>query len=618
MCIQYSNYPMSGGRKRGEVVKTVDVLKGLYSLRGRWTDLAASGLSIAFLFDKLPLSVGKILERNARLYADSTAIIFENTSYTYEELNSMVNRMANFFKAAGIRRGDTAIVFLENRPESLMVTAALAKLGAAASLVHPQQRGAVLLHSMRLKSSRFFIVGEELIDAFEEVRPELPGEDLLVMGLADQGTFDFPDYYIDLQRQLSGAGTENPPETGDIRAGDHLAYIFTSGTTGQPKAAIQTHKKWLRCMQWFGRINLSLKQDDVLYAPLPFFHANVFLIAWPAVFTYGATLVMRRKFSVSEFWSDIRKYNATAFIYIGEICRYLLNASPALDDRNHRVSKVIGNGLQPDIWSAFKERFGIAHIYEFYGASDSNIIFTNTLNMDCSVGWSPVDFAIIQYDVESDEAVRNRKGRCIRVKKGETGLMLSRITKRFPFDGYVNKASNEAKIFRDVFRRGDQWFNTGDLMKHMGYKHTQFVDRIGDTFRWKGENVATAEVEQIIHGLPFVESCAVYGIRIPKCDGRAGMAALISSRPPGAEELEKISALVRAELPPYAIPVFLRLADRFDLTETQKIRKNKLKEEGFDPGTVSDPIHVMLPGHKKYSLMTREIYEDIVAGKISF
>jgi len=475
-----------------------DILPGIMRNSLRLPNIAASGISIGLLFDNLPLSVGRILEKNARKFKDNIALIFEEKSYTYHELNAEINQYAHFFEAKGIGRGDVVIVFLENRPETIIATYALAKLGAIASLINPQQRGDVLLHSIRLKYGRHFIIGEELLEGFEAIRSSLE-EDVVLLGIKDKEFDTFPDNYISVLEELSNSSVDNPIETKDIRTKEHLAYIFTSGTTGMPKASIQTHKKWLRCMHWFGRINLALTEKDVMYAPLPFFHANAFLIAWPTILTYGSTLVMRRKFSVKEFWSDIRKYNATSFIYIGEMCRYLLNAKSTENDKNHQIKKVIGNGLRPEIWNDFKERFNIDKIHEFYGASDSNVIFTNTLSIEGTVGWSPVEFAIIRYDIENDEPYRNKKGRCERVAKGENGLMISKITTRFPFDGYVNKKSNSEKVLEAVFNKNDQWFNSGDLMKHLGYKHTQFVDRVGDTFRWKGENVATAVLEEVIH-----------------------------------------------------------------------------------------------------------------------
>lgn len=614
-----SNTPDISVKENGrDRVRFTDLLPGIIKNGRRLPAIAASGISIALLFDDLPLSLGSILEKNARRYSNQIALIYEDRSFTYHELNSVVNKYANYFKEQGIGHGDVVILLLENRPEALIITSALAKLGAIASLINPQQRGEVLLHSIRLKYGRHFVIGEEMLDVFEEIRDSLEPDNIALMGLADRGDRKFPKGYTSLQHVIQHSSTENPPETKQVRTKDHLAYIFTSGTTGMPKASIQTHKKWLRCMHWFGKINLSLNSEDVLYAPLPFFHANVFLIAWPTVFTHGATLVMRRKFSVKDFWKDIDKYNATSFIYIGEICRYLLNAPVTDKDKSHSVVKIIGNGLRPDIWHSFKERFGIKSIFEFYGASDSNIIFTNTLNIDYSVGWSPVEFAIVDYDVDKDEPVRNKKGRCERVGTGQVGLMLSRITSRFPFDGYVNSAGNDGKVFRDVFKKGDEWFNTGDLMRNMGYKHTQFVDRIGDTFRWKGENVATAEVEQIINSLSFVDSSAVYGVQIPHCDGRAGMAAMVSKVDPENVDMKMTARILKDKLPAYAVPCFIRFTERLETTRTQKIVKNGLKKQGFDPEVIEDQIFYLMPGSESYQRLTQDDFKMISEGRSGF
>ncbi|MCB0502245.1 MAG: long-chain-acyl-CoA synthetase [Bacteroidetes bacterium] len=598
-------------------ISITDLIPGVQSMISRLPDIAKAGLSTFTLFNELPYSLGTVLESNARKYPDQYALLFEDVQYTYEDLNQLVNQYAHYFSSIGVRHQTVVIVFLENRPETLIVTAALAKLGAIASLVNPNQRDAVLLHSIQIKHDRYFVIGQELTAAFDAVKSKLDLSNSYLLGVEDSEPKAFPKDYIVLNKVIEEESNQNPESTATVRTKDHLAYIFTSGTTGMPKASIQTHKQWLRSMNWFGNINAGFTKDDTIYVSIPFYHANAFIIGWGSAFANGSTIAMRRKFSASEFWKDIRKFDATAFIYIGEICRYLMNSPPSPLDKKHRVTKIIGNGMRPEIWNDFKMRFNIPNIYEFYAASDSNVIFTNSFNVDNCVGWSPTEFAIVKYDIDNDEVYRNKKGTLEKVTTGEVGLMISKITDLFPFAGYANAAQNESKIFRDVFDKGDQWFNTGDLMRDIGFKHTQFVDRVGDTFRWKGENVATAEVEAILTNFEAIESAAVYGVQIPNCDGRAGMAALSLQTETDDLFVEELYKNLKDKLPAYAIPVFVRICDQLEVTHTQKIKKADLKKEGYDCNS-QDTIYVLLPKSKVYQILDDSLLKDILSGKYHF
>jgi len=556
-------------------------------------------------------SIGKVMEENAVRFRNKTAILFESEKLTHHELNALVNQYAYFLYNEGVRKGDVVVVFLENRPETLYLTAALAKIGAVASLINSNQRSRVLLHSINLKNDGFYVVGEELLDAFQEISGQVmaPGRKVFI-GISDKCKVSFPDYFIDAKSRLKFFPRKNFPGAGKILSGTPFAYVFTSGTTGMPKASIQTHRKWISCMNWFGRINLGLNSDDVIYVSIPYYHSNALLIAWSSAAVSGAAMAIRRKFSASEFWPDAIRFGATSFIYIGDICRYLMNTVPSDLDKKHQVRKIIGNGMRPDIWNAFKERFNIPEIYEFYASSEGNTTFTNTLNIDCSVGWCASPFSIVQYDMDLDEPVRDKNGYMIKVKKGEVGLMISEINDRFPFPGYVDPADNDKKIFRDVFTRGDAWFNTGDIMRDIGFRHTQFVDRVGDTFRWKGENVATAEVEEIINAYPAVAGSAVYGVQVPHTDGRAGMAA-IQLREGYEMDWTDFSAYLKDELPSYAIPLFIRVVEDFEYTSTYKVRKNKLKREGFRP-LHPDDLRWIKPGKDQpYELLSAGKLEEI-------
>ncbi len=361
-----------------------------------------------------------------------------------------------------------------------------------------------------------------------------------------------------------------------------------------------------------------MKPTDTMYVPLPFFHTNALALSWPTVFLNGSALAIRRKFSVRNFWADVRKYNVTAWCYIGELCRYLMNQAPQTDDRSHSLTKIIGNGLRPDIWHGFKKRFNIKKVFEIYGAAESNLYFVNMLNLDCTQGFCNAPHAIVKYDVEEDEPLRAGDGFMQRVDLGETGLLLGEISEDNPFVGYSSRKATDSKIIRDVFAEGDAWFNTGDLIRDIGYGHIQFVDRTGDTFRWKGENVSTTEVEKVANSFDQVSLSAVYGVAMPGGDGRIGMVAIIPECDIENFDFDGVAAHFEAALPSYAVPRFMRLNTELACTPTHKIKKVDLKKEGFDPAVVVDAVYVLLPGTLTYAPLTTDIFTEIQDGQFRF
>ncbi|MCB0507976.1 MAG: long-chain-acyl-CoA synthetase [Bacteroidetes bacterium] len=571
--------------------------------------LLFGGIPALLIKDKDRQSIGRILEYNAIRHKNKPAIFFEDKTWTHAEFNEITNQYAHFLYKQGVRENDIVIVYLENRPEVLFSVAALAKLGAVASLINSNQRSNVLLHSINQKNDGFFIVGEELLNAFEEVKSAIqsPSKQHFFI-LKDHSNKSIPEGYEDMSSAVQRFSKLNVIGANQVKAGTPFAYIFTSGTTGMPKASIQTHRKWISCMYWFGMVNLNLNSKDVIYVSIPFYHSNALLIAWSSSAASGAALAVRRKFSVSEFWKDAIKYKATAFIYIGDICRYLFNAPPSKLDKAHTIKKIIGNGLRPDIWKQFKDRFNISDVYEFYASSEGNMTFTNTLNLDNTVGWCATKFEIIEYDREKAEPILDRKGFFKKVKWGNEGLMIFEISEQYPFPGYISKEENEQKVFRNVFKNGDMWYNTGDIMRNIGFLHTQFVDREGDTFRWKGENVATAEVEEVINKFPDVETCTVYGVQIPNTDGKAGMAA-IQLKPKTKLNWQQFESYLLTELPHYAVPIFIRFVDKFEYTSTCKIIKKELKQESFE--IENTPIWVKRNKHEHYTLLSDKIRQEI-------
>jgi citronellyl-CoA synthetase len=336
------------------------------------------------------------------------------------------------------------------------------------------------------------------------------------------------------------------------------------------------------------------------------------------VFTIGGTLALARKFSASRFWDDVRKYKATVFNYVGELCRYLMNQPPKPNDADHLVKTIIGNGLRPEIWKDFKTRFGIERVGEFYGTSEGIGTFTNFFNFDCTCGYNMQTFAIVKYDGEEDVAVRDEDGFMRRVGLGEVGLLIFPLQSDVGFIGYTDKKATESKILRNVFKEGDTWVNSGDLVRDQGCNHVLFADRVGDTFRWRGHNISTTEVENIFNNFEQVSLSTVYGVKIPNSDGRAGMASFASEINIEDFNFKGLAEYLQNNLPPYGVPIFLRVKSEIETTSTFKIKKSLLKKEGFDLDIIDDALYVMLPNESNYKPLTREIYDDIQKGIIIF
>lgn len=597
----------------GETIKARDLLRGVIKTAPDVLTLNKGLFNLLTVKPDSPSSIGLMLQRWAQKQPQHTALLFEDRRWTYAELNAWANRIAAVLRAQGIQKGDKVAILMDNRAEVLACAAAVVKLGAVAGMINHQQRGDVLAHSLKLTHSKAMIIGEECIDALQgagfgpDQQPDI--------AWLWEGDAEAPEGWLDLRARSDEASAMNPPETARVTMRDPCFYIFTSGTTGLPKASVMTHYRWARGMAGLGQMTMRLKNDDVFYCCLPLYHNNALTVSWGAVMGAGCTLALSRKFSASRFWDEIRRFDATAFSYIGELLRYLLNKPETPNDRNHRVRVITGNGLRPELWDAFQQRFGIEHISEFYGASESNLAFANGFGLNKTAGFCPLPFAIVEFDADEEKPVRNAKGFMKKVKRGGVGLLITEITDRAPFDGYTDKKAGEAKLLRDVFKKGDCWFNTGDLIRDQGYRHIQFVDRVGDTFRWKGENVATTEVEAALNRFEGIEQAVVYGVEVPGADGRAGMAALTLAegvRFDGAALAEHLTTA----LPAYAVPLFIRLKAEQQTTGTFKFRKVDLKREAFDPAQIDEPLYVLADRSKGYEPLSAEIFSQIQGGQL--
>ncbi|MEU5405806.1 long-chain-acyl-CoA synthetase [Nocardia asteroides] len=542
-------------------------------------------------------SIGLYFQRVAHRRPDRVFLRFEGTSFTYRAANSEVNRYAAVLAERGVRRGQVVGVLMTNRPETLFTVLAVLKLGGTVGLLNYNQRDQVLAHSLGLLDAVLTVVGAECAEALDSL-PE-PATNLLTAE--------------DLAAAARTAPDADPAVCARVTAGERAFLIFTSGTTGMPKASVMTHLRWTKSMSGLGGLGVRLRADDALYCCLPLYHNNALTVALSAVLAGEATYVLSRKFSASNFWDEIARERATAFIYIGELCRYLLNQPVRPAEQGNRVRLAVGNGLRPELWDEFRSRFGIDRVVEFYGSSEAPLAFVNAFGVDRTAGLCPLPYAVVEYDDETGKAKRGRDGKLRRVRSGGVGLLLAKVNDRQPFDGYTDKRASESKLVRDGFKKGDCWFDTGDLVRDQHFWHIAFVDRLGDTFRWKGENVATTEVEGALDHDEAIAQAVVYGVDIPGTDGKAGMAAVTLH--PGAEfDGKALAATAYQRLPLYAIPLFVRVVAELEQTSTFKSRKVELRKQGYAPDTdselyvLSGPATGYVPAYDGYA-------DDVAAGR---
>jgi len=424
---------------------------------------------------------------------------------------------------------------------------------------------------------------------------------------------------VDLLSALESVRSDLPHnDLSRVSCHDKVLYIYTSGTTGLPKAAVITHMRYMfmavgvHCM-------LRIKTDDTFYTPLPLYHTAGGLTGVGQVLLHGVSLAIRSKFSASNFWADCITYGCTVAQYIGEICRYLLTVPVCPEEKQHKVRLMYGNGLRPQIWETFVTRFGIQQIGEFYGATEGN---SNIVNIDSTVGavgfvpryalWL-YPIALIHVDETTGEPIRGKDGLCVRCEPGEPGVLVGKIEPQNPlrsFNGYADSKESNKKVIYDVFAHGDQGFNSGDIlvMDELGYFY--FRDRTGDTFRWKGENVSTTEVEAVISNVAGFKDAVVYGVEVPNVEGRAGMAAIVDTD--NTLDLVTFVKEVRETLPSYACPLFVRVLSQLQMTGTFKLKKQDLQVEGFDPHHIKDQLYFLMGG--EYVPLTEKLYDSIING----
>ncbi|TDG13481.1 long-chain-acyl-CoA synthetase [Seongchinamella unica] len=565
------------------------------------------------------------VETLAQRNGDRSAVVSEGQELTWRQLNGLANRYARALKGTGVKRGDCCALFMENRVDFLACLIALNKLGAIAALINTNLQGKALAHCLEVTDARWCLFGEERLAAIDEIRLN-PGTATVKAWIfaPDSAQTPCPNWATDLAEESEYETPLNPPDTADCSLQDKALYIFTSGTTGLPKAAVMSNRRFLQTSTVAAHAGLRCDINDRIYLCLPLYHGTALFLGAGSAFITGASMFLRRKFSATSFLPEVREHGTTCFLYIGEICRFLMSTPEAPDDYQSPLTTIMGNGLRPDIWMEFKQRFGIQRVAEFYGSSEGNMGFINLLNKDCTVGTGSLPHTLVKYDVDADEVIRNDQGFCIKADPGEAGLLLGKITKMTEFEGYTSAEATEKKIMRDVYEPGDAWFNTGDLLKSvdvgfaLGLPHYQFVDRVGDTFRWMSENVSTNEVGETINTHPQIAFSNVYGVELPNTNGRAGMAALLLEDGEDELDLDSFSALVCEQLPAYARPLFLRVLPEIDTTGTFKMLKGDLREQRYDPDKVSDPLYVLKPGSERYEPLTRDFATKVLAGEAGY
>ncbi len=566
------------------------------------------------------------LEAAVDRYGGRPAIEFEGRSLTYAEFDALANRYAHWASACGLTRGDAVALFAHNCADYIAIWFGLSKIGVVTALVNHQLAGAALAHALNICNASHVIADGETIATISAMGDQLQRPiKTWMLGTGDDRIGSIPNAAEanagDLGAALEGLSSLRPDRAvrSGVLAKDVALYLFTSGTTGLPKAAKVTHVRVLLYMHGFAGAT-DAKPSDRLYNCLPLYHATGGLCATGAALLTGGCMVLRRRFSSSQFWPEIVAQKCTIFVYIGELCRYLVNLPVQPDETRHRLRLAFGNGLRPDVWERMEQRFKIPRVIEFYGSTEGNVSLMNLDGKMGAVGRVPsyLRFAfnvrLVRFDPTSQAPARDAEGRLIPCKPGEIGEMIGKIggDARSDYVGYADKTASERKVVHDAFAAGDAWFLTGDLLRQDEGGYFYFVDRVGDTFRWKGENVSTTEVEERLSDIDSVREANVYGVVVPDADGRAGMAALVVD---ARFDLAVFQAAVQATLPAFAQPVFLRLQPHMDTTGTFKRRKMDVAAEGFDPGVVKDPLFVKLP-QGGYQPIDAALYRQIQSGAL--
>jgi fatty-acyl-CoA synthase len=590
---------------RDRMRRELRFLTGLFRTLGRVRSISATSPNL--ICDDLEAAVDRWRER--------PALSFEGQTATYGEMDAIANRYAHWAQEQGIIRGETVALFMPNRLEYLPIWYGLSKVGVATALINNQLTGPALAHCLNISGARNCLVDADTWPAFEAAR------ELLTHDMAEWTLDRVHAGQRDLTQTMKGVSPLRPDRKlrEGMTAKDTALFIYTSGTTGLPKAARITHMRAQLYMRAFAGAT-GARPDDKVYVTLPLYHATGGLCGVGAALLNGGSVALKRRFSASQFWEDVVTESCTQFVYIGELCRYLANQPHHYQERAHKLRLAFGNGLRPDVWTQMQERFGIPRILEFYGSTEGNVSMFNFDGTPGAIGRMPkylrgvFNIRLVRFDVEKEEPMRGPNGFCIEAAVDESGECLGQIhdDARSAYTGYADKGASEKKVAHDVFKTGDRWFRTGDLLRQDADGYFYFVDRVGDTFRWKGENVSTSEVSERLLDAPGVEEANVYGVAVEGQDGRAGMAGIVVGE---GFDMKGLGALMEDQLPAYAQPLFLRLLPAIETTGTFKYRKLDLIADGFDPAKVKD-VYFRDPAKRGYVKLTKPLYAKILTGEV--
>ncbi len=548
-----------------------------------------------------------VLAATAEARGDAAALLSDRERLSYRDLACRADRYARWALRHGVVRGEVVWLLMANRPEYVALWLGITRVGGVVALANTHLVGDSLLHSLTLVAPRHVIVGAELAGAFAAIRPRL---DPAIRCWIEGG-----DGLVPLDGAADGGADALAPAPPPSLA-DTALLIYTSGTTGPPKAARVSHFRLMQWSHWFAGL-MAVRPDDRMYNCLPLYHSVGGVVATGATLVGGGAVVVRERFSAHRFWSEVAEWECTLFQYIGELCRYLVQSPPHPLETAHRLRLCCGNGLRAEVWEPFRERFRIPQIIEFYAATEGTFSLYNCDGTPGSIGRIPpflahrFPVALVRFDSEAGEPLRGADGFCVHCAEGETGEAIARLEGR-GFEGYTDAAASERKILRSVFAAGDAWYRTGDLMRRDARGNFYFVDRVGDTYRWKGENVSTLEVAAALEACPGVGDAAVYGVAVPHHDGRAGMAAIVAD---AAFDLGRLRRHLAARLPAYAWPMFLRLCDGIELTGTFKPQKHRLAQQGYDPRQIADRLYVNDAAAGAFVPLDAALYEAIQSGR---
>ena len=539
---------------------------------------------------------------------------------TYGDVANRANAYARWALNHAVAKGETICLIMPNRPEYMAIWLGLTSVGVVVSLINTQLRGPALAHCINIVLPKHIIVAAELGEQLTSGAVQLANQPKIwTHGGGGDSEFDRIDLQVD---RFSGAPLTQSERRG-VKIADRALLIYTSGSTGLPKAANVSHRRLLQWSLWFAGL-MNTQPQDRMYDCLPMYHSVGGVVATGALLVSGGSVLIREGFSARQFWDDVIDGDCTLFQYIGELARYLLNAPENPRERTHRLRLCCGNGLRADVWEKFQSRFAIPRILEFYAATEGNFSLYNVEGKVGAIGRVPsflahrFPLALVRYDTATGEPVRDENNFCIRCVTNEVGEAIGRISDEAghqggEFEGYSNADQSETKILRNVFEPGDAWYRTGDLMSRDASGFFFFIDRVGDTFRWKGENVATSEVAAAIMAFPNIKEANVYGVHVPGTEGAAGMAALTVD---GDLDFRKFRQHLESRLPPYARPLFLRITDRIAATSTFKHTKRDLQRDGYNPAMTPDRIYFDDSTRRAFVPVDATLYAELRSGNL--